>query len=59
MIKIISDKGCNSENAENSYRLTTTKSSPIKKWAEDLIDISPKKTSGQQAYEKMLNITSN
>ena len=30
---------------------------PIKKWAKELKDISPKKTYGWLTYEKILNIT--
>ena len=28
----------------------------MNKWTEDQVDISPKKTYGQQAHEKILNI---
>ena len=45
------------EKELNSKKKKNIQSNPILKWTEDLNTHFPKKTDGQQIYEKMLNIT--
>ena len=49
-------QGINLQNIQTSHVALYTLKNPVKKWSEDL-DISPEKTYGQKAHEKMLNIT--
>ena len=53
----VTDKGLISKIYYTNSSYNSILNNPIKRWTEDLNRHSPKKTNGQQAYEKMFNIT--